>query len=66
MVKKEKEVHGWCCCPGTNRLFWGIFFLVIGGWFIAKDLGYVGLNISLWPVLLVIWGLWLILKGNKC
>mgnify|MGYP004324634191 FL=1 len=55
-----------CWCGGTSgSLFWGLLALALGFWFLAKDLGWISLNISIWPVLLIILGIWLISKGRK-
>lgn len=61
--KKENNDHGWCCCG--NRLFWGILLLVLGLWYLARDLGLISTRISLWAVFLVILGIWLLVKRNK-
>ncbi len=46
----------------SNGLFWGLFILVLGIWFLAKDLGWISLNISIWPIVLIVLGIWLIAK----
>jgi hypothetical protein len=38
----------------------------LGLWFLAKDLGFISLNVSMWPVILIIIGLWMLLKRNRC
>lgn len=48
-------------CQG-HGLFWGLLILALGLWFLAKELGWISLNISIWPVILIILGIWLITK----
>ena len=63
-AKTEANAWYWCCCRGG--LFWGILFLVLGLWFLAKDLGYISFSVSIWPVILIILGVLMLLKKNKC
>jgi|TARA_Y100000034_G_scaffold126531_1_gene177900 hypothetical protein len=67
-MKKLKHSHeNWCWCGGASGgLFWGLLVLALGLWFLAKDLGWVSLNVSIWPVILIILGVWMLLKRNKC
>jgi len=55
----------WCCGCGTKRggLGWGIFFLVLGGYFILQNLGYINPDLSLWPILAVAFGAYLVIRG---
>jgi len=63
--KKRNNSVWWCCCHGG--LFWGVIFLILGAWLLARDLGYISSGVSLWPIILIILGLWMILKrNNKC
>jgi len=65
MKKTKTEAHlWWCCCSGG--LFWGFLLLILGLWFLAKDLGFISLNVSIWPVILIILGIWMLLKRNRC
>jgi len=62
---EKKHEHGWCCCCGNGRMFCALFLIVIGGWYLLKDLGYLNNGVSLWPILLVFIGLWMIFKANR-
>ena len=64
-MKKQKENNSvwWCCCKGG--LFWGILFLVLGLWFLAKNLDYIPFDFSIWPIILIILGIWMIIKRNN-
>lgn len=49
--------NSWCCCG--NPMWWGVFLIVIGvAWL---------LNSWRWiiPVLLIIWGVFILLKSKK-
>ena len=64
MVKKETTDVHFCCGCGSS-LFWGIFFLVLGGWFLAKELGWIAASFPLWQILLILLGVWLIFKARR-
>ncbi|MCP6719760.1 MAG: DUF5668 domain-containing protein [Patescibacteria group bacterium] len=61
----NKTRAGWCCGCNTKRgaLGWGIFFLILGGYFLAQELGYVSTSVSAWPVVLTAFGIYLIVKN---
>ncbi|MGB2869875.1 MAG: DUF5668 domain-containing protein [Bacteroidota bacterium] len=54
-----------------DDIFWGAILIVIGGLFLARNLGYIDFSFSLhryWPVLLIVIGISIVLKslmGNK-
>ena len=62
--KKLSSWWGRCGC-NTRRgsIGWGVFFLVLGVYFLAKEVGYITSNISVWTIALVAFGLYLILRG---
>ncbi len=47
----------------SSNIFWGAVFLVLGGLFLVDSLGIVSINLwgILWPVLLILFGLWVLL-----
>lgn len=54
---------------GTGRLFWGLIFLVVGVLLLLGNLGVVGWQmlwgiLQLWPLLLVLAGLLVLLRGG--
>ncbi len=68
MVKKKSksvEYSGWCCGYGSGS-FWGWFFLLLGIWYLAKGLGWIAFNISIWPVFLIILGVHLLRRKKVC
>lgn len=63
-TKIEISGHDHYCCGG-NSYFWGIFLLIIGAWFLAKELGWIASSFSLWPLILIVFGIWLLVKHNR-
>jgi len=64
--KEEKHSCWWGCCGCNTRrgnVGWGVFFLVLGGYFLAQELGYITYDISAWTIALVAFGLYLIVRG---
>ncbi len=48
-----------------HNLFWGFFLIVMGGLFLADNLGYIRFQISLlWPIFLVFLGLYILIGRN--
>jgi len=64
-TKGQHVCRGWCCgCHSKGgAIGWGVFFIVIGGYFVAEELGYISTELSIWTVLLVAFGLYLVVKG---
>ncbi|MAG52473.1 MAG: hypothetical protein CMH62_00750 [Nanoarchaeota archaeon] len=58
----KKESSSWCCC---NSYFWGIFLVVIGAYFILRDLEIIPGNFPFWPIILILFGIYLLSKGKK-
>ena len=52
-----------------SALFWGIFFLVIGGLFLLSNLGIFDVNWDtiwrLWPLILIFWGLTIVVGRQR-
>ena len=47
-----------CGCYGGGRgNLWGWTLLLVGGYFLARDMGWIASNLPFWPVLLVALGL---------
>lgn len=62
-AKTEVGDHFCSCCGGG--WYWGALLLLVGLLFLAKGFGWVTLNVSILPVLLIILGFWLLLKGHR-
>lgn len=64
---KEKHTHrchGWDCCGrGKGGAGFGFLLLVIGGYFIAQDLGWISSEVSFWPVVLAAIGVYYIIRS---
>jgi len=67
--KTEKEIHtcrGWCCCGGGGGIpIFGLFLIVIGGYFLARDLGWIAGNISFWPAVALLFGIYFVARTLK-
>jgi hypothetical protein len=46
-------------------MFWGFVLLLIGVWFLARDMGWISSRVSFWTVVLIILGLWMLLKRRR-
>lgn len=56
---------GMCCygmCGRGHRNFWAWFLILFGGYFLAKDLGLLPSDFSLWPLFLLGMGGWMLMK----
>ena len=64
--KKHKNHEWWCACETKQGgLGWGIFLTIIGGYFVAQELGYIDTGVSIWPVALLAFGIHLIVKNLR-
>ena len=64
MVKAKSSGNVcWCCgdSHGRGALVFGLFLLVLGLLYISQDLGIISTGISIWPLILVFLGVWLII-----
>lgn len=54
-----------CCGCNTKQgsIGWGVFFLVLGVYFAAQELGYVTLDISFWTIALIALGVYFVVRG---
>ena len=62
---KHNKPSWWCCGCHTKRssLLWGVFLLIIGGYFLAQEFGYVSYDGSIWPIFLIAFDLYLVGRG---
>jgi membrane-bound ClpP family serine protease len=63
MPKKKEDWNCWSCC--TSPYACGIFLVVLGAYLIARDLGWIP-DIPFWGIVLVILGIFMLSKKNKC
>jgi hypothetical protein len=62
-MKKETIKKGTVMSCGTHGgLGLGIILLVLGLFFLAKDLGWIPVTISLWPILLIAIALYMLFR----
>ncbi|PJE50972.1 MAG: hypothetical protein COV29_01690 [Candidatus Yanofskybacteria bacterium CG10_big_fil_rev_8_21_14_0_10_36_16] len=50
-------------CHGGKGLFWGWFFVILGVYFLARELGIF--SDAFWPILLIAFGIYLLNKKRK-
>lgn len=62
---KSHTCNSWCCCCGSNGYGWGILLLVVGLFFLAKDFGWLSVDVSFWTVVLIVFGLFFIFARKK-
>jgi hypothetical protein len=47
----------------NGSMFLGLFLVLIGGYYIARDLGWITLNVSIWAIIAFGLGLLLLFSG---
>lgn len=50
----------------SDNIFWGLVLVVVGGFFLARNLGYVDFHFAMktyWPVILILIGASVLLKS---
>jgi len=65
----HNKVPRWYCYDGCNTgrgvSLWGVFLLVLGGYFLLKELGYINTDVSVWPVFLFAFGAYLVIRSLR-
>ena len=65
--KVAKDWKGNCKCHGVGL---ALILLVIGLFWLGKDMGWIDVKISIWPILLIVLALYWIVKAvwgnNSC
>lgn len=55
-----KSKHSICCRPcGPGA---GILLVLIGGYFLAREMGWLSVDIPIWPLAIIGVGLWMLIK----
>jgi len=64
-MKKESSnnICNLCCCSST--IVWGIVFLIVGVYLLAKELDLIQIDIPFWPLVLIILGIYLLFRSKK-
>lgn len=65
MIKKPTKLNSWCCCCNSGSYLCGIFLIIIGGYYLARNLGFIPSDFPFWPILLLIFGVYLLMKNSK-
>jgi len=50
----------------SDNIFWGLVMVVVGGLFLARNLGYIDFHFTIktyWPLILIFIGLSVVLKS---
>lgn len=50
----------------TSKIYWGFVLIVIGGLFLARNLGYIDFQFTMkryWPLFMIILGLSVVVKS---
>jgi len=65
-MNKDKSHTCWwhCGCARGGSLGWGVFFLLLGGFYLLRELGLIAYDVSVWTVLLVAFGVYLIARSG--
>jgi len=59
--KKINSDTFWGCCPKSAKV-WGILLIAIGIFYLLRDIGFISYRISIWTIILVFLGLYLVFK----
>ena len=59
---KKQHVRSWCYSWDSGSYFAGGMMVLVGGYFLADEMGWISPDIPLWPLLIIATGLWMIIK----
>lgn len=48
----------------TDRIFWGIFLILLGALWFGNSAGWYNVNVSWWPIVIIAFGAYLMLGGR--
>ena len=61
MKEKQKDsVHSFCC--NSSGKGFAVFLILLGAFFIARDLDWIPTDVSIWPILLLGLGLYYLMR----
>ena len=63
--KKQSCVEREYKNKGNGGLFVGIVLIITGCYFLAKGLGWFDFHIPIWPVILIVAGIFVVFSGNR-
>jgi len=61
-MKKDKPEWSHCC-SGSG---FAVVLIIIGGFFLARDLNWIPANISFWAIALIALGAYFLVKKKSC
>ncbi len=60
----DKHLDVCCRYHGRHNIFWGVVFIIVGFYWLAKSLGWLHeIDIPLFPLVLIILGVYFILRN---
>jgi fatty acid desaturase len=48
----------------ADRIFWGIFLILLGGLWFGNSAGWYNVNVSWWPIVVIAFGTYLMVGGR--
>lgn len=51
------------CYFSLGNLGFGLFLIIIGVFLLGRELGWFSVKFSVWPVILIAFGIWMVLKS---
>ena len=61
LIEKRKKTY-WSCCYGGSGVGTGILLVATGGFFLAREMGWISYDIPFWPLAIVVVGLLMIFR----
>jgi len=66
MEKKKDDMKSFAWSGRCSGVGLPLILLIVGVYWLLKDLGYIQTNISIWPILLIVLGLYWIIGRIFC
>lgn len=61
-TKVTSDKHFWNCCDGKGFAW---LLIIIGAFWLAKDMGFIPGSFSFWPIAFLAWGIYLLVKDRR-
>lgn len=62
-TENNQSFHWHCGCGGGYGV--AILFIILGAFFVSRDLGWISTEVSFWPVALLAFGIYLLFRPRK-
>lgn len=59
---EKTKVRSWCYCWDGGGYYAGGLLVLVGGYFLAEEMGWISPDVPFWPIAIIATGLWMILK----